>query len=334
MMKTKTKILIILTIILALHSPLIAQNIGNETKLELLSRGELSFFDVQSINETSKILLWNRDRNSSHWMFIVNGVHYKIESTAWKQETAQRRFAEVGDFTIVQELHLFTDEPYGLIKLSITNNSNKTVKIKPALLLDTYLGESTSIPFLLSNGDRISSETEIKPPSIPNWIKMTQGARSATLTLVFDNAMGANEPERIIMANYSLIKELGQRFVTVPRRTFTTLGTTYNNSAMLLEYEEKRTLRGKSYIVYLQFGIDQHIPNEVFLINELAELPEVDISYNASVRQGRLDKINELILTIDALLEDEPGITEEAVEKIKARVREQEKLWAEHENSQ
>ena len=295
---------------------------------------------AQSINGNESENLLDNDSGSSGWIFLLNGK----ETISPFDDGWTRKMYLDGNKKVIKYNNRFFDLTmtsvisdsglYVLITTEFLNNSGDSVKIEPALLLDTFLGEATGIHFVTSSGTLIQQEIMFEKSDIPDWISSQKDKISPSLTVFFKSDF-SDKPENVIAANWLMLKQSGFNFKYMENRNFDNLPFSTNDSAMLIKYSEHQVKKGESFKIKVLFGINPALPDSR-IFGDQSEDKKTDIqAQNIKLKrftlERRLVELNSLIDRIDLLFKEE-FIDKTAVGEIQKQLDYQENLKAEYEN--
>jgi len=295
---------------------------------------------AQSISGNEYENLLDNDNGSSGWIFLHDGKETLSPfDDGWTRKTytdGKKKVIKYNNrfFDLTMTSEISDSGVYALVTTDFTNNSGDTVKIEPALLLDTFLGEPTGIHFVTGSGTLIQNEIQFDKSEIPDWISSQKDKVSPSLTIFFKSDF-SEKPEKIIAANWLLLKQSGFNFEYEKNRSFDNLPFSANDSALFIRYSEHQLKKGESFKIKVLFGINSALPDSKAFSGS-SEENKADIqSQNIKLRkftlERRLAELNSLIDRIDLLLKEE-SINETAAEEIQKQLEYQEKLKAEYEN--
>ena len=230
--------------------------------LELEDSSGASFLKTAAVNDDEFTSLWDGDALSSGWLLNFSGKAHLPAEDGWeRQEQRTERGGTLGysipDFTLNQELIQSAGGRHALLKVQFINNGRRRIRLRPELLLDTNLGEYKGVHFLLPDGSAVTSETIREGESVPEWIKSEYASGGPSLVLSFDG-ITADRPQRVVMANWMRLRE-SRRNVTVREgRSFDYLPFSENDSALLIQYDERALRPGQSMKLNLVFGLEEY----------------------------------------------------------------------------
>ena len=335
----RIKLICAVLIILRPLATAYAEDLDSGVVLTLNPRVESSFLKTDAVLREGIRSLWDKDDLSSGWILSIDGVAYTPADAGWVR---RERRIERGHllrysnptFTMDQELTLSRERRHALLLFRLTNNSEKTVSVEPSLLLDTSLGETTGVPFQLPDGSAVVAETEKIDNQVPGWIKSEHDRVSPSLIISFDGAT-ADRPRRIVMASWIRLKQNGPLLVVKEGRSFSYLPFSENDSAVLMQYDERRVAPGSIMELAVVFGLENYRAGTVDFDSVLKPGVEV-VPENLKLREytirERLRGIDANIDAIDSLLNNESRINADTVAEVETKVNKQEKLRAEYEN--
>ena len=230
--------------------------------LELEDAAGASFLKTAAVQDDEFTSLWDRDVLSSGWLLGFSGKAHLPAEDGWeRQEQRTERGGtlrySIPDFTLNQELILSAGGRHALLKVQFTNNGRRRIRLRPELLLDTNLGEYNGVPFLLPDGSAVTSETVREGDKVPEWIKSEYAAGGPSLVLSFDG-ITADRPQRVVMANWMRLKEKRRNAGVREGRSFDYLPFSENDSALLIQYDERALRPGQSMKLNLVFGLDEY----------------------------------------------------------------------------
>ncbi len=340
---TTKKVFAIGLLLIAYTGALSAQDIGQDAVLELSQEKEsTSFFQIQAVAGEDKFYIWDNHAQdtSSEWAIAINERIFHLKANKWELMTkmsASRYFLSYpdSDFGIEQVLEFTEDRRKGSLKLVFINQSGAEIKIQPTLILDTYLGENTDKPFLISDGSAVSTITEFDEGLIPEWITTAQANDGIGVTFSFD---ADSMPEKVIMANYYELVANPLDFVVKENRSFITIHRQKEfDSALLIRFKQVHLSTNERVEFVLKFSLGVGAIFDTSLIAESQSILLQD-GKGVSKQQSILDRL----LSIDAIIESiddklEPDmamINEEEITSIETMTEEEENLRREYGNSE
>ena len=347
--------------------------LDSSTVLELQYIPGSSFLKTAAVDADQFTSLWDEDALSSGWLLGFNGKANLPAEDGWKRveqrtERGGKLRYSIPDFILDQELILSTGRRHALLKVRFTNNRRRRIKLRPILILDTNLGEYTGVPFVLSDGSAVISETVRVEQDVPQWIKSEYTPSGPSLVLSFDG-ITADRPQRLVMANWMRLKENELDIAVQEGRSFDYPPFSEDDRAVLIQYAEQRLPPGKSMELNLVFGLDEYEAGRVSFEAappppepEPAPEPEPEpepepappapapvylppppppketLSEESLLRiaalRALLRKLNADTTSIDSLLENQNAVDRAAVEEAESKVNIHEKLRAEYERNE
>lgn len=314
--------------------------IPNGYGLVIAEEADESFIKINAVKEgDAPVALWDEDPLSSGWIFIVDGESVSPADSDWVRDD---RLSESGRilsysnkvYSLEQKVIVSAEGSHAKFVMTFSNNSTDTVEIVPLLLLDTSLGETTGLPYLLPNGTYLQEEISLEGSKLPDWIKTVRDSSTPALTLSFSDKI-SDSPESLIAANWLRMKQNGMDFVLQEGRNFDLLPFSEGDSALLIRYGSKRVSSGASMEITGIFGLDENVPRpEEFnrAVNMAVDVGRENSRLREYTVRQRLREIESTISAIDSLLADEGLMDAETVADIEQEAGRQERLRAEYEN--
>ena len=150
-------------------APLFAQDANGSRMLKLFDDTvKASFFNVYAEKNGEEILLWdNQSQDStSKWLISIDGRIVKFKNSSWNKimkndENEYFLSYNEPEFEMKQVLVFQDDRQNGSVKMIFTNNSKSSVNLRSSLLLDTYIGEKSNVPFRAPDEIPVTTETGI-----------------------------------------------------------------------------------------------------------------------------------------------------------------------------
>ncbi len=300
-----------------------------------------SFFTLSAVSADNNQLhaLWDDDRNSSGWILDIDGELITPSENGWIRD-----YHKSGDihklqysnryYSFENEAVVSTSGSHLLLTAVFTNNGNEPVRFTPMLLLDTSLGEATGLPFKLPDGSFISSEMYYEGFKIPEWIGSIRSSDVPALYLFMGRGIG-DRPQSVIMANWQRLKQSTDEFKFEEGRNFDNLPFSEADSALRLNFSEKKVEAGGRVAVKLVLGLNPVQPGpQAFIppVSESADIGKEQFKLRVYTLKQRLIEVDTALDEINNLLENDSLISEEAVLNVELSTANQEKLRAEYEN--
>ncbi len=299
-----------------------------------------SFPKIHAVSEGHPpAALWDEDPSSSGWIFRIGGEFVSPSDSDWVREdrgTESGRILSYSNkvYSFEQRVFISAEKTHAKVVMKFFNNSTDAVEIVPMLLLDTVLGETTGLPFLLSGGTYLKEETLLAGSDIPDWIKTVRDSSTPVLTISFADKI-SDTPDSLIAANWLRLKQSGMSLRPQRGRNFDYLPFSEADSALLIGYGSKKINSGDSMEITVVFGLDENVPRpEEFnrAVNAALDAGRENTRLREYAVRQRLREIESTISAIDSLLADEGMINADNVIDIEKKTGQQERLRAEYEN--
>jgi len=330
----------IFTSVLVLFIFLIPLNLYSLT-ITVDDSGGGSFLSVAVNDENSgkSYPLWDDDENSSSWILSINGNLITPSESGWKRayretESGYRLTYSERLYSLETKINISENGRFILVTASFTNNSSEKVNYAPMLLLDTFLGESTGLPFKLPDGTFITGERIYETSDIPAWVGSTRSKEVPSLYIFPVTEMG-ERPISLIMANWQRLKQSGLDYDFEEGRSFDNLPFSEADSALMIRYREKILNPGESRVVKLVMGLSSDLPDSESFVSGGAAAPYPE-SERFRLREytliQRLRSVQSVLDELDYLLDNGGDISDEAVSDLEDSMADQEKLRGEYEN--
>ncbi len=280
----------------------------SQTKVTTLRDTEKTiYFDKKSgffniYIEDSKVYgLSNSEELSSKFLIKFDSTIFDIsEMSADKRELIEEgndyiKYKWDGSFLSIEETIKFVsidDLNSGVqVEYKIVNKDKRGHFINLGLAFDTYLGESTQIPFRVSNIGIIKKETVFKRTSIPEIVYSLDDATDPkTGLLFFIRKTGFDIPEKIILSNY---EKLISNLFNFSEDSTSNFDSKYkrNDAALGYLFGEKYVESDNSYTVKILLGI---YPQKLET-KETNEFDNVDkrSDYLKKYTEEQIEKLNE-----------------------------------------
>ncbi|MBQ0050503.1 MAG: hypothetical protein KBT11_00395 [Treponema sp.] len=188
--------------------------------------------------------------NSDSSYFVVkigNSIYNLSQDNAVKKQVrrtkdgAQLAFVRPELFQITVDFKLISskekegfDEDAVQMTVYATNLSGKSRDISVKAVLDTALGENTSAHFITADGRKINNESsyDIFDFETMRYLLSSDGRTSSQIMLFGEKI---SPVLRVVVANPSIIKNLGWDEAVNTKRTFNHISS-FNNSAVMIEW--------------------------------------------------------------------------------------------------
>ncbi len=355
-MNKSGKLLLYICMFLATAS-LFAQNASDSRILNLFDDTvKAAFFNVYAEQNGEEILLWdNQSRDStSKWLISIDGKIVKFKKSNWNKimkenENKYSLSYNEPEFEMEQVLVFQDDRQNGSIKMIFTNNSDSSVNLRSSILLDTYIGEESNVPFRVSDDIPVTTETEFLDQNVPEWISMSDGGNGISLFIGFNLDLPVT-PKRLVLANYYRLNSQGFNHRVINTRNFDNIHYKGQiDSAILTEYKSVDVPVGRSVEFEFFFGFEKtRVKNKIPVSNTIPKpqsepdtIPEAqsnteaqELQLEKNILYERQQIIDALLEEINALIQNQSELTEESVRVIESRVHEQEQLRREYETPQ
>ncbi len=215
-----------------------------------------------------------------------------------------------------------------MVELLIENVSEVPREVEARYLFDTHLSESRQAHFLLADGERLRSETEITPSSARSWWATPDPEREGVGFQQLIAGEGITRPERVVFANWKRLSETTYDYTVNTDRTFSLLPYSIDDSAAAVYYgAEELAPGGSRRITTLVGNLDPAgYADYSAARTESAELldragdepaPELD----ARTAREELVSVNDLLDEIDTLLSEDTEADAEDVEVVEEILR-------------
>jgi hypothetical protein len=210
-----------------------------------------------------------------------------------------------------------------LITYSVENASDRKREIGIRQLFDTWLGEGSSGHFVLHNGKTLDFETRLEGVDVPLSWKSERLLENIPVVLrgVLRGEL-VSTPEKVVFANYRSLHQHPLDYRVSRKKGFDNLPYSRNDSAVALYYGPVTLWPGDTYEFATILGLsgegDYGVRDEEHMIRA-AKARSFTIGGEALAKaleriiflKGSLDRINEVINTLNTALESEEKILSE-----------------------
>ena len=300
-----------------------------------------AFFSVKALSEdgTAAYSLWDEDSESSGWILNINGDFINPGESGWTRSYSESDGIHKIEFSnrlysFESEMTCSSDAQHILLTCRFTNNSAEKLQFSPRLLLDTSLGETTGLPFRLSDGTFISGETILEGTGIPDWLESMKSSDVPALYVITKGRI-QDTPRALISANWLRLKQSSGDFSIEEGRNFDNLPYSENDSALMFLFGEKALNSGEDTGISLVLGVnpDEPVLEDFQQITRASVDKEVEnIRLREYTLKQRLREISTVLDLLDNLLDNDESINTESISDIEEKAAELEKLRAEYEN--
>jgi len=168
---------------------------------------------------------------------------------------------KVDDCEITQIISLSSGDSQ-MIKNSVKiyyearNVDDKDIKVGIRIVLDTLLGDSDSIPYMVPGKDNISDEAQFKNRDVPTfWYSFDQLKKPKIRSIGTLEGLGLVKPDKLLFANWKRLDVDIWKYKYDKGRSFKRSLLGRRDSAVALYYNTKTIAPGKSYIAATKYGI-------------------------------------------------------------------------------
>ncbi len=213
---------------------------------------------------------------------------------------------------IIINLDFFTTNKDGIIDsvkvtTAIKNVSDKPQEVALRAFFDTWLGENTVTHFSTPLRPQIIAETSFEDIATEKWIQ------SSRITDLVRFVIPESNIDSVVVANKNLLSQLHWVYVVQEGREFHSLNS-YNNSALAITWN--KAILDTEIINYSEFYIltgetSIHMPSTWPPSDE--EVVVVEESPYDSLSSEDIQKIREILASIEALKADETYLNEQEI---------------------
>ncbi len=205
------------------------------------------------------------------------------------------------------------------ISSSIVNLSNSTKTVALKAIFDTWLGEHSLVHLVTSENDSITSEYEFDDKSVDKWIDSQNNSAAVRFYIPEEQS---DYIDSVVIANKSLLSQPRWGFIVYPDREFHSLNS-YNNSAFSVTWKDVKIsdipFNDIEFYVFTgekEVSVPRTWPPNIPVIEVTQTL---DVS---AVSQEDMQKILEILATIEELRKDNAYLNEDEILKLHAEVDE------------
>ncbi len=221
---------------------------GDDNKQILYDDNSPTSFTTIALDDGDDVYKYG---SSDGWFIRKPEVYGNSIISKWK----------VDDCEITQIISL-TSGDKKIIKNSVKiyyeakNIYRKSQKIGIRIVLDTLLGDSDSIPYMIPGNSKIDDETEFKDKEVPIfWYSFDQLKKPKIRSIGTLDAPDLVMPDRILFTNWKRLDNNIWKFKYDSGRSFKRSLLGRRDSAVALYYNIKDIEPGKSYIASTKYGV-------------------------------------------------------------------------------
>ncbi|MFP4372870.1 MAG: hypothetical protein ACLFPO_00900 [Spirochaetaceae bacterium] len=215
-----------------------------------------------------------------------------------------------------------------VVELVIENVSEVPREVEARYLFDTHLAETRQAHFLLADGARIRSETEVRPSADRAWWATPHPEREGVGFQQLIAGEGITRPERVVFANWKRLSESAYDYGVNSERTFSLLPYSIDDSAAAVYYGAEELAPGASRRIttlvgnfdadgYADYSPARTQSAELLDRARDETAPELD----AGTAREELISVNDLLEEIETLLSEDGELDAEDVEVVEEILR-------------
>ncbi len=204
-----------------------------------------------------------------------------------------------------------------LITYSVENKSDRKREIGMRQLFDTWLGEQSGSHFVLSNGEKLDLETRLEGVDVPrSWESMRLVEDNPVVIRGVLRGELVSTPEKVVFANYRSLRRHPFDYRVSRKMGFDNLPYSKNDSAVALYYGPVALWPGDAHEFNMILGLrgegDYGIRDDEYTIRP-AKARSLMVGGESiakaleriSVLKGSLDRLNEVLDSLNAALQSE-----------------------------
>ncbi|MGA2642006.1 MAG: hypothetical protein ABSG21_14020 [Spirochaetia bacterium] len=297
-------------------------------------------------------LLASQDPRTSFLSIVVGNKLYRMGESSEFSEKAEKvpggarfvwksSFLQVTEtFTIIPSL----DSSVGTgarIDLSIKNFSEQDITAGARYLLDTYLGEPSSVHFRTPSLSQLTHELTLTPADKTAWWASPIANDPDEFGLqVMMSGTGITVPNRVVFANWKRLSDSSWAYETSAARDFSLLPYSVNDSAVAQYYEPRSIPRSGEITITLALGLYSKAGYGAVPVVPVASPPTTDFAAGVqqSLAEGQnagddsqavhadLSAVNTILNEVNAKIggggtvsDDELALIESALKELQSR---------------